>query len=219
MFEESVTSAAEPTPAELVDHLTNFDGPPQQFLLHLVAVQCRIGHADSGAILRKGQSGPEILAVYPQLENRDTPPVWLAQSAELLETVVNSKKPMNVPVRVANELYGLEAPKTLLLMPLSGEGGVRGVQSFVLGVTDDTGIEQCRARLELTVTLLSLYEMRLTMQRRGSDLKRMGQACKVLAAVNEQRRFRAAAMALCDHLASHWEANRVSVGLLKGRYV
>lgn len=219
MFDQGATSTAEPTPAELVDHLTKFDGPPQQFLLHLVAVQCRIGHADSGAILRSGQSGPEILSVYPALENRESPPVWLAQSAELLDRVVKSKETMKLPVRVPNEIYGLEAPKTLLLMPLNGEGGVRGMQAFVLGVTDEDSVEQSRARLELTATLLSLYEMRLTMQRRGADLKRMGQACKVLAAVNEQRRYRAAAMALCDHLASHWEATRVSVGLLKGRYV
>src|SRR5262249_3412523 len=66
---------------------------------------------------------------------------------------------------------------------------------------------------------LALYEMRLTLQRRGIDLQRLKGAYEVLAAVNEHDKLAASAMAFCNQVASRWNAGRVSLGFLKGRYV
>ena len=45
------------TTAELVDRLSRFDGPPEQFLVNLLAVQCRVSGASRGAIIRIGARG------------------------------------------------------------------------------------------------------------------------------------------------------------------
>jgi biotin carboxyl carrier protein len=74
-------------------------------------------------------------------------------------------------------------------------------------------------RLELTVSLLSLYEMRLTLQQRQGDLMRLRLAMETTAAVNEQDKFAGAAMAFCNEIASRWDSDRVSLGFLEGRYV
>ena len=63
--------------AELVDRLSRYDGPPEQFLVNLLAVQCYLAAAESGVILRIGADGAtEILAVHPppQGETHFCPP-------------------------------------------------------------------------------------------------------------------------------------------------
>src|SRR6185312_16277088 len=51
------------------------------------------------------------------------------------------------------------------------------------------------------------------------ELERLKTAFETLAAVNAPAKFVAAAMALCNELASRFKAERVGVGFLKGRYV
>jgi len=104
-------------------------------------------------------------------------------------------------------------------MPLRGGNQVRGLEAFVVFMNDPSALAACRDRLELTTGLLSLYEMRLTLQRRQTDLRRLRVAMETLSAANEHARFAGSAMSMCNELASRWNCDRVSLGFLKGRYV
>ena len=220
MSQQSTTQIPEPTLTDLVDHLTRFEGPPDQFLLQLLAVQCHIGSAESGAILRtQNEDEPEILAVYPAPADNQTAPVWLARSVEILPRVTSSKNTEITPLRGSDELYEQEPRQHLIMIPLRSDEGVRGVAAFVVAITDLTAVEHRRQRLELTMSLLSLYEMRLTLQQRQVDLQRLRQAFEVLASVNDHKRFKAAGMAFCNEVSSTWKSDRVTLGFLKGRYV
>ena len=44
-----------PTTAEIIDRLSRFDGPPEEFLVNLLAVQCYLASAGAGAIMRGGE--------------------------------------------------------------------------------------------------------------------------------------------------------------------
>ena len=55
--------------------------------------------------------------------------------------------------------------------------------------------------------------------RRGDELQRLQAAMETLGAVNAPAHFMAAAMALCNELASRWKSERVGIGFLRGRYV
>lgn len=209
-----------PSTAELIDRLSEFDGPPEQFLVNLLAVQCHITSASGGAILRAGPSGsPEVIAVYPPIEPDATAPVWLAQSVEYFPKVLSASSTAVVPLHTPDEMYGQPAQHHIVLLPLKAAGEVRGAASFAFETSDQTALAACRERLELTIGLLSLYEMRLTLQRRGLDLQRIKSAMDILSAVNEHDRFAAAGMAFCNETAAHWECDRVSVGFLQDRYV
>jgi len=85
--------------------------------------------------------------------------------------------------------------------------------------TDSAAIEAGREKLELTGSLLSMYQMRLLLQQRELNLHRLQLAMTVLAAVNMQEKFAGSAMALCNEVAAQWQADRVSLGLHKGRYI
>lgn len=210
---------AAPTVSQLLERLGRYEGPPEQFLLSLLDVQCRLAAASAGAILRLGPQGPAALAVYPPLEDGATAPVWLAQAAEGARRVVESNRPSVRALSDDQPLYGQPASRHLVMVPLPGREGVRGVGAYLLETADRAAIARAVERLELTVGLLSLYEMRLTLQRRGGDLKRLRAGMEVLSAVNQSPKFAGAAMALCNELVSRWNCERVSIGLLRGRYV
>jgi Barrel-sandwich domain of CusB or HlyD membrane-fusion/GAF domain len=207
-------------PAAIVDELVAFQGPPEVFLRRLLLAQCRLGLAEAGAVLRGGEGGrPEVLAVYPEPEQGTTAPVWLAQAAESMAAVVESAQTAVLPVHSTEELYGQNARQHLVVLPLRGGGQVRGISAFVLSHSDTAILDQCRERLELTVTLLSLYEMRLSLQRRQGDLDVFAAAMSVSAAINEHPRFKAASIALCNEVANRWNAERVSLGIQRGAYI
>ncbi len=224
MSSQTAQQQIEASPGQLVEHLVQFDGSPEEFLVNLLAVQCHVGSAENGAILRVGasQEGPagiEVLSLYPPVRQGQTTPSWLSQAVEIAPMVLSSKRPRTTPLRAPDELYGAPPNRYLVLLPIWGKANVRGVAGFVVADSNPAEVEQRRKRLELTITLLSLYELRLTLQRRKADLQRLRQSCEVLTAINEQSRFAAVAMAMCNQIASAWGAERVAVGLLKGRYV
>ncbi len=208
-----------PGPAELIDRLNRFQGAPHEFLVNLLAVQCHLSGAQGGAILRPAQSGRfEVMAVFPPLPDQSTAPVWLAQAVAQAGEVLASGTTVTRELRDADELYGQPAQRNLVMIPLRSEKGVRGIASFTVEARGPA-LEASRERLEITVSLLSLYEMRLSLQRRGADLRRLRMAMEVFAAFNEQDRFTGSAMALCNEIASRWQCERVSLGFLQGRYV
>jgi hypothetical protein len=214
------SEAHRPTTAEIIERLSRFDGPPEQFLVNLLAVQCHLASAAGGAILRVNASGgAEILAVYPPLAPGAAAPVWLAQSAESAPQVSAGGRPAVKPLHGPDDLYGAPANHNIILLPLRGGSGVQGLAAFLVTTGDQRILAATRERLELTVSLLSLYEMRLTLQQRQSDLSRLRLAMETTAAVNEQDRFSGAAMALCNEVSSRWKCDRVCLGFLKGRYV
>lgn len=52
-----------------------------------------------------------------------------------------------------------------------------------------------------------------------TDLEIMHKATALLCVVNKPTRFMRAAMAFCNELAAQWKCERVSLGLIKGRYM
>ncbi len=205
---------------DLIDRLSRFQGPPQVFLMNLLAVQCQLSSASAGAVLRPAAAGGvEVLAVYPpQREGAPAPP-WLSHAAEAAPDVFEAGATVVRAIHDADDLYGAPARRSVVMIPLRHAQGLRGMTAFLVDGGDDKAVAASREKLELTTSLLSLYEMRLTLQRRQSDLRRLRMAMEVLAALNEQDRFQGMAMALCNDLASRWQCERVGVGFLKGRYV
>ncbi|NQU75259.1 MAG: HlyD family efflux transporter periplasmic adaptor subunit [Planctomycetes bacterium] len=217
----SARNVGTPPTAELIDRLSRFDGPPELFLVNLLAVQCHLASADGGAILRASGKGgqSEVLAIYPQLAEESAIPVWLAQAVELAPQVVAAGVTAVNPLHGPDDMYGQRPGRFLVMVPLRGGQGVRGLATYTIRTSDPAVLEAGRERLEITVSLLSLYEMRLTLQRRHLDFQRVRTAMETLSAINEHNRFAGAAMAASNEIAARWQAERVSFGVLKGRYV
>jgi multidrug resistance efflux pump len=140
-------------------------------------------------------------------------------AAQSAGQIASEGKTVTRALHGSESLYGQVPDQHLVMVPLAGAGGVRGYTAFYIETTRPGVLEERRDRLELSASLLSLYEMRLTLQRRQSDLGRLRASMEILATVNDQKKFTAAAMAVCNEISSRWQCLRVGLGLLKGRYV
>ncbi|MEM9914256.1 MAG: HlyD family efflux transporter periplasmic adaptor subunit [Planctomycetota bacterium] len=232
----------------LVERLVRFNGPPELFLTELLAAQCRLGQASAGSVVRLGlpisdgrdqppptqgidvlqdsatsaeaTTAAEIMAVYPPLPATGSPPSWLAHAIELMMNAGGASSGTQVHrLQAAAVEPGRPVVHHLVLVPVKTEGGFSGVAAFLLDTDDAQVVDARRQRIELSVSLLSLYEMRQVLQQRDADLRGLSTATRVLSASNDHPRFRAAAISLCNEIATRWRADRVSLGLLSGRYV
>lgn len=234
------------TTAAMVQRLVAFDGPPEHFLMQLLATQCQLGQAVAGSVVRltapaevaadvtadststpnaeatpKKLPGPgaEIVAVFPPTPATGSPPSWLAHAVELATRAPLGGDTQVHRLQATSADQGQAVVHHLILVPVQTPGNFTGVVTFLLDTDDPTAVDARRQRIELGVSLLSLYEMRQVLQQREADLRGLSTATRVLAASNDHPRFRAAAMALCNEIAARWRADRVSLGLLSGRYV
>ena len=212
-----------PQLSTLMDQLTNFDGPPEQFLEELLRVQCKAASADAGAMLGvDGQGRPAVLVAYPGLKKDEEPPAWLRHAAGAATKVFAEGKTEIVPLRKTEDYYDESPYQHVVVIPIQhggAPGRVRGAAAYMICTYEPELINQARERLELTMGLLLLHEMRMTLQVRRADTQRMRMAMEILAALNEHSRLKAAGIALCNTLAAKYSAERVSIGFLKGRYV
>ncbi len=205
--------------AELIQRLGQFDGSEAQFFVNLLAVQCFLGQADKGAILRDNeQRGVDVLAIYPALRGQQSPPEWLNQSAELIRGAASTDVVMVEALRDADD-DNQANQSYVVLVPFKMAGIGQAMEAFVVRAGNRDALEASQEQLELTANLLGISEKRLTLQKRQAGLRRLQQAMETLSAVNRQNRFTSTAMALCNEAASQWQCERVSVGFLKGRYV
>ncbi len=205
---------------DLVDRLVRFDGPPDQFLRELLAAQCRFAEVAAGAVVRTGEGQRlELLATHPAVGPTEGPPYWLALAVDLLRREGVPDESLVRPVTRPDAVYGQGPTQHLILVPLKGESSLTGCEAFVVETGNPSWADRSRQRLEVSLFLLSLYEMRQTLSRRESDLRGLSMATTVLARANEHGKFRPASLAFCNEVASRWKAERVSFGVLAGRYV
>jgi len=205
---------------EIVERLNRFEGPPAQFLFSLVAVQCKAAGASQGAIIRINPDGEvRILSIYPEPRAGSKAAGWLKESVAAVTAVVATGETQVKPLHSPDQLYGQGARRHLLLIPIRGRRGIRGAGAFVIESAGDEALKAARERLEISMNLLNLYEMRLALQNRQQDLHRLKMAMETLSAIKEQQRFMGAAMTFCNELSSRWGCERASFGFLKNRYV
>jgi hypothetical protein len=216
---------------DVLQQLAQFNGPPDQFLAALLHAECKIAPAQGGAILRISQPpsptqdqspnqvpSVDLLAVHPPIEPGSTAPTWLARAVELAPKLVQAETTTTIPIQTGAEMYTQEAAEQLIALPIRS-GPLTGLAIFHTQAPREAVLGRAKERLELMSSLLSLYEFRKALENRNVDLDRLSESMQVLSALNEQSRMRAASFALCNEVASRWNADRVSIGFLKGRYI
>ncbi len=225
-----------------LSHLAHFNGPPNEFLNQLLSGQCAMSDSERGAIVRVTPDGvAQPLAIHPQSARSSTPKTWLEIASEtarkldasdagtvviaLTDGDVDSASTSNAPpfpeppAPPGDPLNHPPKSRHLLTIPIRGTSTVRGAAAFVIASDSHADFQTRRERLELSMQLLALYEMRLTLDAREGDLRQLKVAMEVIAAINSHDRFLSTAMAFCNEVASRWRGQRVGLGFLEGRYV
>lgn len=199
---------------ELIERLKQSDNNPAQFLEDLLAIQCHLGLADSGAILRLNQEkNVDVLALYPRLEKGGSTPKWLKDSVGFAREAFQSDKVL------VKALDGSSQSRHIVTVPISITNVNRVVATLVVITDSKTALESISQKLQLSIAILSRSWMGNGQKNWQENSRRLQQAMETLSAINRQNRFTSTAMALCNEVASQWQCERVSIGFLKGRYV
>ncbi len=94
-----------------------------------------------------------------------------------------------------------------------------GEQAAVLALAAGTmSAAALDAQVRAAVLIPSTYEARLAIERAESGSRSVTGVLDLIAVVNAEERFGAAALAFCNALASHFRCERVSLGWLSGGY-
>ena len=223
--------------SELIEQFHKSDGNLGQFLMNMLTAQCLLCGADSGAILRmERESNVQVLALYPRLEKKsvlkqqgkttitqnNTTPEWLTRSVgfgrEALSANAVILKPLASTGDNSNSVK--KSVKThVLMIPLTIADIGKTVAAFLFTANKKTDIEAFSQRLQLSVGLFDYSQSRPVQVNWQQSCQRLQQAMETLSAVNQQKKFKSAAMSFCNEVASQWKCERVSIGFLKGRYV
>ena len=198
---------------DAISELLEFRGKPAEFLNRLLLIQLKISSAKAAMLLRIGNEGAEILAVCPPVKNRQAPPPWLEKARSMVPSTF-----------VSNELVKHEIGKTdktidyLIYYPLKSSGVVT-MEVFYVQLPIGKNLAAIEEKLHLCRPLIDLYESRLRLDNYMIRNERVHKAFEMLIKGNLSNKFLSLGMSLCNEIAAGWNCSRVSLGILKGRYV
>lgn len=208
------------TMKEMFRKLGVYEGPFEGFLSLLLRLQVRTAKVRAGAILRvSGEGSVDAIITEPAILPNTTPPVWLKSGAELVREVLQSDRTVVRGLHYPEDLYGAAPKEHLVLVPLPSMQSIRSLAVFHVDKITGKPLAETVERLELVTTLIRAYELRLGFEKKYNDLKRLRVAMDTLSATNGHRRFRGVVMAMCNEISSQWQCERVSIGMLEGRYI
>jgi hypothetical protein len=203
----------------LADALTPLPKAADTTLANALDTQRRLTGAVGAALMTVDPVGAVRLGeLLPRRQPGSATPPWAAAAMAVVRDV---KKPVGSWMAPLDDGSGVDAEQRphLIFIPLRSAGADMMVAAYLIPKAEPATLRGVRQRLELTSGLFGLHELRRQIVVRDERMQRIRLAMEVLDAVNQQDRFRGAVMALCNEIASQWSAERVTIGLLNGRYV
>lgn len=219
------SEAKSPTPhaqsAITPTDLTAFEGPAEELARRVLLAQMRLSGASAGAMLADlGEGHLDLLAhaaatdAPDSVHNHAAPPQWLQSAHAGIEAAIRERLP------VAGVI---DSNRSAIVVPCdpTTTAGIEGVRSlilaFVIDSIDPVEVDHARERLADAAALAALVGARLSLSAVARRETALRSVCELLAQVNAQPGFTAAAMVLVNEIASRLRAKRVALGLFRGR--
>jgi len=146
-------------------------------------------------------------------------PQWLSRAAALTQKALSEESVITEPADELSDMQEADTSQYLCVTPIKLADVRQAVAAFLVVVRDDSDLKTVRERVQLLSNLLHLSETRLSSLGNLKDLERLRHSMETLAVINRQTRFKGAAMAFCNEVASRWQCERAGIGFLKGKYV
>lgn len=201
----------------IFDQLLSFTGSSREFSALLLASAFSTGLLKQGAVFYWNQenNAPDIESAIPAFEG-NAPPWLQSLYGSLPNYMVTSRTKIiprddRSPVRTGEKVNGRG------VKPLSP--GEPVFLAFEMTDENQGNAPAFLMNLEMLSALWRSYKRRMNDLLANEDTDVLAPAISVLAAVNAHSRFQKFAMAFCNELASRFKCDRVSLGILKGRYV
>lgn len=204
----NITANALPNPGELFDGMLTFNGAENEFAAFLLASVFSNRLLLQALIFRleNKEATPAILGAFPPLTEE---PEWLKTLIATLPT--NESQTKIIPKRMAAGRPGM--PTKLGIKSLDPKGSV--YLAFEMKQQSQVELPAFMINLDMIGALWRSFRRRMD----GADAEALAPAVSLLSTVNSCKQFHKYAMSLCNEMASRFGCDRVSLGILKGRYV
>ena len=206
--------------SEIIEQFNKLETRSGGFLQNLLAAQCFLGQAKSGAILRiNPDKKADILALYPQIKSGTAAPEWLIESLEFTNQKAPSDNYLIKSLKHTSQSSQEPVDYHILIIPVIIPDIGKTIGAFLIAHENESVLEEKVQKLQLSTGMINLSQSTIMQQDWRGNCLRLQKAMETLAAVNQEKKFKSTVMAFCNETASQWLCDRVSIGFLKGRYV
>lgn len=204
---------------KMMSDMQRTDGVFTRVLTQVLAGQCRQVQAIGGAMLRlEENNGLGVLATFPPSDSDNTGPIWISPAIDTCREVFSRKKAAIVAA-TAQQGPGAPIRNHIIVIPIKKKNNIRAVAAFLVPEENPQKLEVLAKQLETTALLLDNSELALTLENHRQAIARLNLALSVITVCNQASHFTSVAMALRNAPAEKVRCDRVSFGVLKGRYV
>jgi len=202
-----------------LEHIRQFDGPPQQFWPAFLEFASRLAGAGNGLLLMQGEGDTtwRKLCVWPE---KGLSKAQYAGMTRKIEEIAEGASARMSAWATAGEPATKEA-KTIVLgvrLDLAEDARVC-VAVFLVDKGVESEVEDTAMRLRLVADTPALYQQQRAAQQVKHDVVQFAEALDLMVLLNVEKRYMATAMTLCNEIASRYQCTRVSLGWLEGGYV
>lgn len=157
-----------------------------------------------------GAEGGSADLVALRGERAQTTDAWLRAAAAAIPVVLSRNDTAVVAASAREADSGF-----VVLGPIALRDGARAVLALHLPDADRITAEEQRERAMLIAAVMTGADLRAAGEARSNELTRLSAAMGVVRAASDAARFKGAAIALCNTLASELDCDRVTLGWVR----
>lgn len=198
----------------------DFSGPPNLFWPACLESLASVAGASLGLLLVKTKEEGEVWKKM-SLWSSDTAARAKVRTLEReIDELTRSFSSSDFALHELNSVQGNSSEGALAAVRLDVRPSPD--DCFAVFLLPDSSPEirdESLARLRLVANTPTLYQSRRVSQLAKADIERLSTILDLVAQVNEEQRYMAAAMTVCNELAARHQCERVSLGWLEKEYI
>ena len=206
--------------SEWMKQILEFSGSSREFLQMWLEGVCNWTKSSGGVVLHHNENGEVgMLAVFPVPRKDAPPPSWLGVVGAKIKADAPDKPGM-LSLPRPDGMYGGDRDEGVAIIPVNIGTETLYVAIFQQDKASNKGaMGVVVSQVQALGGMLAFHQRVQLGQQKITAAERLRGAVSILSVVQRHRNFRSAAMELCNELAGRLGAERVSLGVLKGRFV
>jgi HlyD family secretion protein/GAF domain-containing protein len=210
----------QPAPVTALAALRHFEGPAKEFWPKYLELIASITCGSKVALLVKAPDAPSGWKILGGWAATNEPSRVFSEFQEQLIDLAKRCESEGSLLSPLKSVHARAQGHFVIAAQLALKGAQdAGVVAVLLSEVSDASARAALTTLQLAADVPESYQLNHTVRQAKADVEKLAIASDVMAAVNKEKHFVAAALTFCNALASHFRCERVSLGWLEGGYV
>ncbi len=222
MSEEKTGSPNSPVnqAQEDLSNLRSFTGAASEFWRRFLDASSRLVESRRGVLILKKSDAPEQLRKIGEWPQKADGTPLVVEFTRLWPSIAGACESSGKHIQSlgASDPEGLRHFAIAIKLKLDQEQDTC-VAAFLLSRMTLDRAQEMLSRLELVSDMPVSFQAAGKVEKARQESERLALAMDIVAEVNEESRFLASSLALCNAVATRFKCDRVSLGWLKGGYI